>query len=278
MTVPLPTMTAVPVGLALGIATGLLVGPLLRRLPARGAAAADADGTVSPTSVSTPASSVDGPSGPGSSPAASIRGVEPTRPVDPADDLSPDYAALATWRFALACGGVATIASLLVLGLAPWPWLPLWLVWSTVFAVLVSVDAATTWLPLSLTRLAWTAGAAAVALHAVLAVAGGPGTPGDLGRTLLGAAAAGLMYGALWRFGNGLGFGDVRISPLLGALGATLSWSGWWVAMVAGPLLGALWGIARTATGRRGPYAYGPWMWLGPAVALVAQATGPFGA
>lgn len=278
MTVPLPPVVAVAVCLALGVATGLLVGPLLRRLPARGPAAADADGTVSPARVSTPASSVDGPAGLGSSPTAPTRDAELTHPVDRDDDLSPDYAALATWRFALACGGVAAIASLLVVGLAPWPWLPLWLVWSTLFAVLVSVDAATTWLPLSLTRLAWAAGAAGVALHAVLAVAGGPATLGGVGRALLGAAVAGLIYGALWRFGKGLGFGDVRISPLLGALGATLSWGGWWVAMVAGPLLGALWGVARTATGRRGPYAYGPWMWLGPAAALVAQATGPFGA
>lgn len=276
LTASLPPTATGAAALALGVATGLLAGPLLRRLPASGPAPAPPGGPVSRTTVPTPAPFAEGSTGPGSSLTSATEPAPPTRPVDPAD-APPDYAALATPRFAVACGGIAGVTSLVVLVLVPWPWLPLWLVWSTVFAVLVSVDAATTWLPLGLTRLTWAAGAAALGLAAVPALTTGPTTPADLGRTLLGAAAAGAMYVLLWRVGRGLGFGDVRISPLLGALGASLSWTGWWLAMVAGPLLGALWGIARAATGRRGPYAYGPWMWLGPAAALVAQAAGPFG-
>lgn len=189
-------------------------------------------------------------------------------------DQAPDYAALATRRFAVACGAVGLAASALGLSLAPVRWLALWLVWATVFALLVAVDAMTTWLPLSLTRLVWGAGAAALLVATGVGLLDGRGL-GAVGRVLLGAALAGLLYGGMWRLGHGLGFGDVRISPVLGALGASLSWSGWWLAMVAGPALGALWALGRAATGRRGPFAYGPWMWLGPAVALVAHAAGP---
>lgn len=199
------------------------------------------------------------------------------RPTEhpPGQDRPPDYGALAGRRFALACGAVASVAAALGLALAPVAWWPLWIVWATLFAVLVAIDAATTWLPLPLTRLTWAAAAATLVAYAAVAVAGGPASLQILGRVLLGALAAAALYAVLWRVGGGLGFGDVRISPILGALGATLSWTGWWVAMVAGPLLGAVWAVGRAATGRRGPFAYGPWMWLGPAAALVAQAAGP---
>lgn len=190
-------------------------------------------------------------------------------------DRPPDYAALAGWRFALVCGAVASLAAALGLSLAPASWWPLWIVWATLFVVLVAVDAATTWLPLPLTRLTWAAAAATLIVYAAMALAGGPASLQVLGRVVLGALAAAALYAVLWRVGGGLGFGDVRISPVLGALGASLSWNGWWVAMVAGPLLGAVWALGRAATGRRGPFAYGPWMWLGPAAALVAQAAGP---
>lgn len=194
--------------------------------------------------------------------------------VDLSGDVAPDYPALATRGFALACGGLAAAASLTALALAPAPWLPLWLVWSTAFAGLVSIDARTTWLPLRLTRAVWGLGLGAVGL-AFLPLPGAAAAPADLVRVLLGALASGLFYLVLWRTGRGLGFGDVRISPLIGALGASVSWTGWWVALVAGSLLGALWGIARSLTGRRGPFAYGPWMWLGPAASLLFDAAGP---
>ncbi|SDB80126.1 leader peptidase (prepilin peptidase) / N-methyltransferase [Raineyella antarctica] len=245
----IPLVAAVPTAVLLGIATATATGPLLRMLPAETESeAGDTQGT--------------GPAGP-----TLLGSAPPDRP--------PDYGALAGRGFATACGAVSLVASLLVLTLAPLPWLPLWLVWSTLFVVLVGVDAATTWLPLGLTRATWAAGAVALALSGGLVLALGRGTAADPVRVLLGAAAAGALYLALWRVGRGLGFGDVRISPLLGALGAALSWTEWWVALAAGPLLGAVWGIVRSVAGHRGPYAYGPWMWLGPAAALLAQPTGP---
>ena len=264
----LPMAAAVPAALVLGAVTARITAPLLRRIPS--------PTTDDPSDIGTTDPVIAGPRTAGTGPAA----TGPRTPAPTAADLSdvaPDYAALATRRFSLACGTLSLAASVLALALAPLPWLPLWLVWATLFAVLVGVDGATTWLPLHLTRTTWAAFAGALALSAVLALTLGEVTIGDVGRVLVGAVASGAMYAMIWRVGQGLGFGDVRISPLVGALGASLSWTGWWIALVAGPLLGALWGIARTATGRRGPFAYGPWMWLGPAAALVAHATGPIG-
>lgn len=269
LTPSLQLAAAVPAALVLGAVTARITKPLLRRIPPPAAEAASDGGTTDPDNAE-----------PGRTAGAETDDNGPDAPTatapDPTD-TAPDYGALATRRFSLACGTLAFAASLLALALAPLPWLPVWLVWATLFTVLVSVDGATTWLPLQLTRTIWAAFACALALSAVLALALGQATISDLGRVLVGAAASGAMYAMIWRVGQGLGFGDVRISPLIGALGASLSWTGWWMAVVAGPLLGALWGIARTATGRRGPFAYGPWMWLGPAAALVAQATGPIG-
>lgn len=269
LTPSLPLAAAVPAALVLGAVTAHITAPLLRRIPRPATDDPSDNGTTDPVIADPTRTAGTGPAATGS------RTPAPTAPD--LSDTAPDYAALATRRFSLACGTLSLAASVLALALAPLPWLPLWLVWATFFTVLVSVDGATTWLPLQLTRTTWVAFAGALALSAVLALTVGQSTIGDVGRVLVGAAASGAMYVMIWRIGQGLGFGDVRISPLVGALGASLSWTGWWIALVAGPLLGALWGIARTATGRRGPFAYGPWMWLGPAAALVALATGPIG-
>ncbi|MEA5155204.1 prepilin peptidase [Raineyella sp.] len=250
---PPPLLVPLAGAVILGVLVAVLTGPVLRRLPGR-----------------TPEGSRlhDGDPLPG--PAAPPGLFGEAIP----DDAPPHYPALATRGFALACGGLGAAASLTALALAPAPWLPLWLVWSTAFALLVSIDARTTWLPLRLTHMVWGLGSVAVIL-ALLPLSGRAAAPADLVRVLLGGLASGLFYLVLWRLGHGLGFGDVRISPLIGALGASVSWTGWWVALVAGSLLGALWGIARILTGRRGPFAYGPWMWLGPAASLLFDAAGP---
>lgn len=242
---------ALAVAALLAAATGVATGPVLRRLPVPAMTLGNAPVPYDPE--------------------AAAAGQDEA----PDEEQPPDYAALATHRFALACAALSLVAAFLAAALAPSPWLPLWSVWATAFAMLVMVDAATTWLPLRLTRMTWVTATVAVAIAAAIALAGGPVSLADLGRVALGAAASGAFYLLLWRVGHGLGFGDVRISPLIGALGATLSWSGWWIALVAGPLLGAVWGLVRAATGRRDAFAYGPWMWLGPAVALVVHAAGP---
>lgn len=249
----MPMLLPVAVALTIGGLVAALAGPVLRRMPTQAASGTD------------PIAGADHPDG--------------TDGTGDPDDVPPHYPDLATPGFALACGGLGAAASVTALTLAPAGWLPLWLVWSTLFAVLVAVDARTTWLPLRLTRGVWMVAAVAIVISAL----SGPDGPGvgvrtaETVRVLLGALAATAFYLLLWRVGHGLGFGDVRISPLIGALGASVSWTGWWVALLAGSVLGALWGTARSLTGRRGPFPYGPWMWLGPAASILLDAAGPLG-
>ncbi|WOQ15886.1 prepilin peptidase [Raineyella sp. W15-4] len=238
----------VAVALTIGGLVAALTGPMLRRLPTQAPSGTD------------PTAGAERPAGTG----------------DP-DDVPPHYPDLATPGFTLACGGLGAAATVTVLTLAPAGWLPLWLVWSTLFAVLVAVDARTTWLPLRLTRGVWMVAAVAIVISALSGPGGAGVRTAETVRVLLGALAATAFYLLLWRVGHGLGFGDVRISPLIGALGASVSWTGWWVALLAGSVLGALWGTVRSLTGRRGPFPYGPWMWLGPAASILLDAAGPLG-
>jgi len=191
-------------------------------------------------------------------------------PEAPGPDDIPDYSALARVGWVAPLAIAAAVATALVVLVAPAPWLPLWLTWSSVLVLLAAIDAATTWLPLPLTRIAWLACALATVVALPL------GAPiAQVGRVVTGAAICGLGYVVLWSVGRGLGFGDVRMAPMIGALGASLSWDAWWLAILAGSTLGALWGIGRHLTGRRGSYAYGPWLWVGPGVALAAAALVP---
>ena len=122
------------------------------------------------------------------------------------------------------------------------------------------IDARTTWLPLPLTRLGW--------LAMGLAILTGVGTGGGLpllGRAVVGATAAGLFYLAVWRLSRGgLGFGDVRLAPLLGAATAAGSWSLLAWGVLLGSVVGAAYGVLRLV--RRGPggFPYAPAMVVGP--------------
>jgi leader peptidase (prepilin peptidase)/N-methyltransferase len=86
-------------------------------------------------------------------------------------------------------------------------------------------------------------------------------------RALIGAAAVGLLYGlAFVIYPKGLGFGDVKLAP---ALGAILGWFGWGelaVGTFAGFLWGAVFGaivMASTKRLRDVRIPFGPWMLLG---------------
>jgi len=147
---------------------------------------------------------------------------------------------------------------------------PVWLVYGACVAALVWVDAYTTWLP---AKMDWL-------VTAELAVAAGVGlwltdNPGALATHLVTGAAASLGFWWLfWRLGRGaLGFGDVRLGPLAGAVAATLGSQGWVVGLFASAVVGVLWGLV---IGRRHPapgtargFAYGPAIWVGPYFALL---------
>jgi len=147
---------------------------------------------------------------------------------------------------------------------------PMWLVYGSAVAALVWVDACTTWLP---SRLSWLV-SAELAIAAVVTLRCDGGGPELMVRLLAGAAVSWLLWWAAYRLSRGgFGFGDVRLAPLTGAMAATMGASGWLAALLTSTVLGALWGLL---TARRHPapgtsrgFAYGPWLWVGPYVALV---------
>jgi leader peptidase (prepilin peptidase)/N-methyltransferase len=95
--------------------------------------------------------------------------------------------------------------------------------------------------------------------------------------TAIGAGAWLLLIGGLWFVtgGRGMGFGDVKVAPILGA---TLGWIGVGSALVgllAAFLLGGLFGIGLLITGRAGRKArmpFGPFLFLGALAALFTGA------
>jgi len=147
---------------------------------------------------------------------------------------------------------------------------PVWLVYGASVAALVWVDAYTTWLP---AKLNWLVTAELVVAASVgMCLADNPAT---LGLHLVGGAVASLGFWWLfWRLGRGaLGFGDVRLGPLAGAVAASLGINGWLIGLFSSTIVGVLWGLT---VGRRYPapgtergFAYGPAIWIGPYIALV---------
>lgn len=217
------------------------------------------------------------PSGAGPAVAAALGAVLVTatlaRPVlrwlpEPTDgDGKVAYRALGTTRFVAGCAVLAGLAVVLAAVTLPAPVLPLWWVLGVPVLLLAAVDARTTWLPLRLTRVAW----ALMALAAVgSALLGGAGL---LGRATLGAAAAGGLYLLLWRLSRGgIGFGDVRLAPLIGAATAAVGWPMLLAALLLGSLAGAAYGVVRLLAGRRGHFAYAPTMLLGAYLACALRA------
>jgi len=179
---------------------------------------------------------------------------EPTEPPEP----KTPYAELPTGRFVAACTVLAAVGSLLVgVVLPPAAW-PLWWVLGAPALVLVAVDARTTWLPLPLTRAVQAAAVGAGLLGTALA-------GWELGaRAAGGAVAAGLLYLLLWRAsGRALGFGDVRLAPVLGAAAAAVGWSTLLAALLLGSLVGAGVGVVLALRRHRGAFAYAPSMLVG---------------
>jgi leader peptidase (prepilin peptidase)/N-methyltransferase len=100
---------------------------------------------------------------------------------------------------------------------------------------------------------------------------------GDLRHALLGGIAVWVFFGALWLvYPRGMGFGDVRLSPLLGAHLGFLSLMHVFVGIFLAALLGAVSGLALQATGRRGgrdPIPFGPFLALGTLVTVLFGAS-----
>lgn len=185
-------------------------------------------------------------------------------PAEPEGKVA--YARLPTTRFVAVCTLLAAAgAGLVALTLPPTTW-PLWWVLAAPTLVLVAVDARTTWLPLGLTRAVW---ALAVGAAATASFLGGPPL---LVRCAVGAAGAALLYLGLWRLSRGgIGFGDVRLAPVLGAAAASVGWSTLFSTLLLGSLVGAAVGLVLVLRGRAGAFAYAPSMLAGAFLACVVR-------
>ncbi|WP_062133640.1 prepilin peptidase [Demequina aestuarii] len=157
----------------------------------------------------------------------------------------------------------------LAVGLA-WE-LPLLLVLAFFTIVLSAVDLETRRLPDRIV-----APFAALVVVSVLVVALGTGDLGVLWRSAIGAAAFGLFYFlAFLAYPRGMGFGDVKLAPVLGAVLGSLSWPALAVGGFAAFLWGSLAGVIVMIMQRRGrgvAIPFGPWMFVGAWTGIVAGA------
>ncbi|HYU83865.1 MAG TPA: A24 family peptidase [Kribbellaceae bacterium] len=172
------------------------------------------------------------------------------------------YAQLATRRAAAWCGAIGAVAG----GLLAWRlgWsapLAAWLVLAVSGAVLCYIDVLTRFLP---SAIIWpTYGAVAVLLVLGSAVTGN--WHALLRAVEGGALAFGFFYLMWFVYPKGIGFGDVRLSGLLGGALAWLGWGQLILGMYGGFVLGAVLGIVLTVVKvfERKAFAFGPFMLAG---------------
>ena len=108
----------------------------------------------------------------------------------------------------------------------------------------------------------------------LLGVAALAGSDGSWLRALLGGLAMYAVYFLLaFAYPAGMGFGDVKLSGVLGMHTAWLGWGAWSVGLFLGFLLGGLFGLALIALrrgGRKTAVPFGPFMLVGALVAVLA--------
>jgi leader peptidase (prepilin peptidase) / N-methyltransferase len=192
---------------------------------------------------------------------------EPVKEPEP-KELYADIARLprlALWA-SLASGAAAAIVG----GSLGWVWaLPWLLVLCPVGVALAVIDWRTHLLPTKVIAPLY-----GVVLLLIVVAALAVREPAVLVAAVIGWAIYGLFFFTLWFFSRGsMGYGDVRLSGVLGlALGAT-GLEYFIVGMTGGALLGAVASVVTwTVKGRKAEFAYGPYMLLG---VLVAVTVGP---
>ena len=203
---------------------------------------------------------------------------EPEEP-DPTDEADPVplepkelYVAVAalpglTWKAGIAAGASAALLGL-VLG---WEWsllvvLPL----VPISVALAVVDWRTRLLPTWVIAPTYVLTVGTVLLSWLLE--GDLGEPESLKRALLGWVCAGGLYLLLWFvYPRGMGYGDVRLSGILGIALGFLGWSELAVGIYGGFLLGGVVGGLLAVLRRvdRTGYPFGPFMLLGALVGIV---------
>lgn len=198
---------------------------------------------------------------PDAEPSTSARGIAPAV----AKELYVELAAQPWLRPGLVTGSAvvgAAVGASLGWGGALVLWVPL----VPLGALLLVVDWRTTLLPTRLLRPAYVVLAGLLLLAALV-----DRTPDGLVRAAWGWLLLGGWFWVCWWTLGAWGFGDVRLSRLLGPALAYAGWSELAVGFVAMLLLGAFGGVVLTLRDRslRRRYPYGPFMLVGAALAVV---------
>ncbi|MFJ9752834.1 prepilin peptidase [Streptomyces chartreusis] len=155
----------------------------------------------------------------------------------------------------------AMVCALLAAAIGLRPELVVWLLLAPAAVLLATVDFAAHRLPDVLTL---PLAAAVPLLLGVAAVL--PGSGGSWMSALFGSLVLGACYFVLFLLSRGLGFGDVKLALVLGAV---LGWYGWAIVLIgifAGYVFGALYGIGLMLAGRAGRtnrIPFGPFLLAG---------------
>ena len=173
-----------------------------------------------------------------------------------------DCSAPISARYPLVELGTAVLFGVLALKTGPDWELPAFLYLGAVGLALALIDLDTRRLPDALTLPSYPVVAVLLAAAALLG-----DHPGDLVRAAVGAAAVGAFYFVVWfAYPGGMGSGDVKLAPLVGA------WLGWvsYGATAVGVFLGFLYGsvvgvsvMALGKGGRKSKIPFGPFMIAG---------------
>ena len=182
----------------------------------------------------------------------------------PEDDA--DHPPGRNWWPGPATGALAAVAAWSVGGLAGWAALPAYLLFAWLTVALVWIDLDVHRLPVGLVV---PSGAGTLVLLTVASLADG-------GMRWLSALVGALVMGVTYLLlaalpGGGVGGGDVRLAPLIGALLGWLGAAQLVLGMAAGFLVGGVAAAALLVLGRAGlktSIAYGPAMCLGAWLAI----------
>jgi leader peptidase (prepilin peptidase)/N-methyltransferase len=177
-----------------------------------------------------------------------------------------DCAARISARYPLVEAGTAVLFALVAVRFGDHPAVvPAYLYLAAISIALALIDLDVKRLPDVLTLPSYGVGfvlLAAASLH----------SPHGLLRSVLGAAAMFAVYFALcFAYPAGMGFGDVKLSGVLGLYTAYLGWDVWGAGLLLGFFLGGFFGIGLLLLGKGGrktAVPFGPFMLLGAFLAI----------
>jgi leader peptidase (prepilin peptidase)/N-methyltransferase len=168
-------------------------------------------------------------------------------------------------RYPLVEAGTGVLFALLVLRFGAAAELPAYLYLAAVGIALALIDLDVKRLPDVLTLPSYAVGFVLLGVASI-------SEPHQLLRAALGAAAMFALYFALcFAYPAGMGFGDVKLSGVLGLYTAWLGWDAWGAGLMLGFLLGGVFGIGLVLAkrgGRKTAVPFGPFMIIGAFLAI----------